>query len=250
VLIFAMPREEITGSYGMIAGYGSRVAAAEPGILASAAALESAGLIPPGKFIGILDIGFKHSTLALVIDGKIRFVRSFSIAGETLTQNIMHYCKLGRDEAEAQKCLIGLPKVGAIEENPTETALQVGHALSLSVEQLATELDHSLRYVTYYSLGRGKGGTMEKLYLAGGGALLKNLPGFLESRLDTRVELADPFRALPVSDAARAKLIAPEPRARLTAALGLALREHRGMAKPSEEMAARSERAGPGAGPR
>ncbi len=227
ILIFAVPAEEIVNSYGMIAGYGSRVAAAEPGILASAAALEAAGLIQPGRFIGVLDIGYKHSTLALVVEGEIRFVRTFSVAGELLTQSIVQYCKLNRDEAETQKREFGLTQVGASEsqkEGEKNLTFQVGHALSLQMEQLATELDHSLRYVTYYSLGRGKGGRMECLYLVGGGSLLKNLPAFLETRLDTRVEVADPFRSVAVSDAVRAKLGSLETRVRLATALGLALR--------------------------
>ncbi len=185
-----------------------------------------AGFIQPERFVGVLDIGFKRSTLALVVDGKVRFVRAFSIAGESFTQNIVQYCKLTMDEAETQKRQMGLPQIGVIEDKEvsTEATLQVGNALSLNIEQLATEMDHSLRYVTYYSLGRAKAGRMEKLYLIGGGALLRNLPGFLEARLDTRVEIADPFRSVAVSEIARAKLSSLETRVRVATALGLALR--------------------------
>ncbi len=228
VLIFAVPREEIVQPYQLIAGYNSRVTAAEPGILASVSALEQGRFIRQDQFIGVLDIGSRHSTLGLIFGGKVRFVRSFSVTGETITQSIVQYCKVSQAEAEAQKKQRGLPHAKALESHKegasAHVGLQAGHAMTLHLEQLATELDHSLRYVTYYSLGRGKVNRLDRLFLVGGGALLKNLPAFLESRLDTKVEAADPFQEVSVSDLVKPQIGSFELKVRMAAAVGLALR--------------------------
>ncbi|MCM8795039.1 MAG: pilus assembly protein PilM [Candidatus Omnitrophica bacterium] len=226
ILIFAVPREEVARPYQMISGYGSHIMAAEPGIMASTAAIDAAGLLKPGKFVGVLDIGYRHSTLALLIDRKVCFIRAFSIAGQAITENIAQYCKLDIEMAEQRKREIGLPQIGSVEPNPGAMDLnrQIAHAMSLYLEELATEVDHSLRYVTYYSVGRGRAGVLENLYLVGGGGLLKNFPAFLEARLNTKVEVADPFQGIPISDAVKPALNSRFLRMRLAVALGLALR--------------------------
>lgn len=228
VLVAAAPREDVVSQWRAFSSQGFRIMAVEPGILASFAACEAAGLWRAEEFVGLLEIGRRSSTLAFIVRGGVRFVRSFPIAGDSITQSIVDYCQTDYEKAEAQKREIGLSQM-ALEEDrrvaglEVEPRVRVSHALGLYLERLAAEVDHSLRYFTY-ELGQVKGRHFDCLYLLGGGALLKNLAPFLASRVNTRVEVADPFGRCAISDEARRQLQAPVSGTRLASALGLALR--------------------------
>ena len=228
VVIIVAPREEIVSQWSKFTEQGFSILAVEPGILASVAACEAAGMWRPQDFVGILEIGRRSSTLALIVQGAVRFIRAFPVAGDSITQSIVDYCQVDYEAAESQKREIGLSQM-ALEEDRRATGLEaeprvrVSHALGLYLERLAAEVEHSLRYFTY-ELGHAKDLRLEVLYLCGGGALLKNLGAFLSSRTNTRVEVADPFTRCAISEAATQQLRASSAGPRLTEALGLALR--------------------------
>jgi len=227
VVIIVAPRDEIVAQWSKFTEQGFSVLAVEPGILASIAACEAAGMWRPQEFVGVLEIGRRSSTLALLVHGAVRFVRAFPVAGDSITQSIVDYCQVDYEMAEAQKRDIGLSQM-ALEEDrratgfEAEPRVRVSHALGLYLERLAAEVEHSLRYFTY-ELGHAKDLHLEALYLCGGGALLKNLGAFLSSRTNTRVEVADPFTRCAMSEAATQQLRASTSGARLSEALGLAL---------------------------
>jgi type IV pilus assembly protein PilM len=227
IMIVATQREGVVSRWRTFTNQGFRVLAMEPGILASLAACETAGIWRRDEFVGVLEMGRRYSTLAFLINGLVRFVRSFPIAGDSITQSIIDYCQLEYEAAEQQKREIGLSQM-ALEEDRRVTGLEVeprvrvSHALGLYLERLAAELDHSLRYLTF-ELGHAKGRKLDALYLTGGGALLKNLSAFLANRLTTRVEASDPLRSCAMTPEAKDRLQAPLQGAQLTCALGLAL---------------------------
>ena len=226
IVIVAAPREGIVSQWRAFSGQGFRVMAMEPGILASLAACEASGVWRTQEFVAFLEIGRRHSTLAFVVQGMVRFVRSFPIAGDSITQSIVDYCQTDYETAESKKRETGLSQM-VLEEDRRVTGLEVdprvrvSHALGLYLERLAAEIDHSIRYFTY-ELGQAKNRKLDGLYLLGGGALLKNLSAFLSSRLSTRVETADPFKRCALGSEAKRQLQLNEG-ARLALALGLAL---------------------------
>lgn len=228
ILVAAAPRDEVISQWQAFSSQGYRILAVEPDILASFAACEAAGLWRPEEFVGLLEVGRRSSTLAFIVRGGVRFIRSFPIAGDSITQSIVDYCQTDYEKAEAYKREIGLSQM-ALEEDrrvvgmEVDPRVRVSHALGLYLERLAAEVDHSLRYFTY-ELGQVKGRHFDCLYLLGGGALLKNLAAFLASRVNTRVEVADPFERCVMSAEARQELQARTHGTRLAAALGLALR--------------------------
>jgi type IV pilus assembly protein PilM len=227
ILLVASAREELASQWRAFSERGFQVAAMEPAILAGVAACEAAGLWRPQEFVGLLDIGRRSSTLALVVRGGVRFVRSFTVAGDSITHSIMDYCQLDYATAETQKRALGLSPM-ALEEDRRVTGLEtdllvrVSHALGLYLERLAAEVEHSLRYVAY-ELGEVKDHRLDRLYLLGGGALLKNLGPFLSNRLNSPAQVADPFDHLAMSPAAQEVLRTHASGARLASALGLAL---------------------------
>ena len=154
VLIVVAPREEIVSQWRTFTDQGFRVMVVEPGILASIAVCEAAGLWKPQEFVGLLEIGLRNSTLAFILQGSVRFVRSFAVAGDSITQSIVDYCQLDYEAAEAQKREIGLSQM-ALEEDrravglEAEPRVRVSHALGLYLERLAAEVEHSLQYFAY-----------------------------------------------------------------------------------------------------
>lgn len=228
-LLFAVPRQEVVPAVEAISAHGCRVVAAEPGILAVAAAVEASGLGKADGFWAVLDVGFRHSTLVCLVGGRVRFVRSFSVAGEAMTRSISEYCKMDVESAERQKQTVGLDSAaagGPVETPPAgaDARLQVVHAMVMHLDRLITEVDQSLRYVAYYAMERGRAAPIDRLYLTGGGALLKGLPKFMESRLSVKVEAVNSFQKIAVSEEVRRRLGVEAPPARLMGALGLAMR--------------------------
>ena len=235
VLVFVVPRQEVVWGMEMISAQGCRVTAAEPGILATAALLERAALPSADGFWAVLDVGFRYSTLACVVGGRVRFVRSFSIAGEAMTRSVADYCKIASELAEEQKRTFGLdPAVaGGAPREPdaadNDLQVRVSHAMVMHLDRLITEVDQSLRYVTYYSVERGRSAPLQALYLTGGGALLGGFPEFVAGRLNVKVEVVNPFQKMAVSEEVQRLLETQVPPIRLTEALGQALREEGGV---------------------
>lgn len=227
IMIVASQRESLVAQWRAFTAQGFRVLAMEPGILASLAACEMAGIWKRDELVGVLEIGRRYSTLAFVFNGIARFIRTFPIAGDSITQSIVDYCQLDYEAAELQKREIGLSQM-ALEEDRRVTGLEVeprvrvSHALGLYLERLAAEIDHSLRYLTF-ELGQAKDHKLDALHLIGGGAMLKNLSAFLSSRLNARVDVADPFRNGSLAPDVQQHLQTTASGARLTSALGLAL---------------------------
>jgi len=89
-------------------------------------------------------------------------------------------------------------------------------ALANSIEELAGEISRSLSFY----LERVPDAALSRIYLTGGGALLKNLDVFLTGRLGAPTSVLNPLQLLPV--AAQSEI----PNGPLyTVALGLALRD-------------------------
>ena len=92
----------------------------------------------------------------------------------------------------------------------------VYESLSHSIEDLASEVSRSLSFY----LERVPDAALSRIYLTGGGALLKNLDVFLTSRLGAPTAILNPLQLLPVADQSE---IPAGPL--YTVALGLALRD-------------------------
>ena len=92
----------------------------------------------------------------------------------------------------------------------------VYEALAHSIEDLSSEISRSLSFY----LERVPDAALSRIYLTGGGALLKNLDVFLTSRLGAPTAILNPLQLLPVADQSE---IPSGPL--YTVALGLALRD-------------------------
>jgi len=120
--------------------------------------------------------------------------------------------KMTYEEAEALKVK---------ERDSGPQSVEVGKIIDGTAEQLATEVRRSLEFFAASTAG----GEIKKVFLSGGCAKIKMLPGLIEERIGTPVEVFNPFIKIDCNpgafDPEYIKQIAP-----LTAVgVGLALRK-------------------------
>jgi type IV pilus assembly protein PilM len=169
--------------------------------------------------IAIIDIGAQNTDVSVVDMGAFSLTRSIPIGGDSITEALVNYFKLSREEAERGKMDLDLSQL--IADGPMENPpLRVIQPL---VDELVREIRRSLNYFHSQQTGHASPRAVTNIYLIGGGSLLKGLPEYLGHRLGIQVTSPDPF--------ANSRIHSPEfgpstdPR-ELTVALGLAMRRN------------------------
>lgn len=171
---------------------------------------------PPPRPEAVLDIGDTSTDLIIVEDGATRFVRSFPVAGRSLTLAVAAAKQLGADEAENLKIESGTLDTQSNFPDRAELAkvLQAGLApLVRTVRQ---------SFLAYTSRSRSR---VERVYLTGGTARLPGLAEHLSRELGCEVVALDPFPETKVEVDVPTEH-ADDPAAGL--AMALALRGHGG----------------------
>ncbi len=117
--------------------------------------------------VALLDIGAERSNLCIVSKGKPALVRTFVRGGDSVTAAIRDACGGSMEEAE------GMKLSAEINQNS-----DVASAIKKGLSPLITELLQSL-----HSYEINNNDEVSKLYIAGGGARLRNIDSFLSSEL-------------------------------------------------------------------
>lgn len=129
----------------------------------------------------LLDIGETKSTLAIIRNRSLAFAREISIGGQDFTRAAAMHLKKSTIEAEEYKH-------GAPPEEPRQAFLK-------SSERLSSELHRSFDYFQ----AQFREGSVARLYLAGGSALLKGLDSFIGETTGIPVFIDDPMRKLKMA---------------------------------------------------
>ncbi len=160
------------------------------------------------KTVALLNIGASISNLSLLENFLPCLSRDIKTAGNHFTKKIID--TLGVD----------LPTAEGIKINPdNEQSAKISVALEQVITSLATEVRTSFDY--YESQCSS---TVSKIYISGGGSLLKGLKESLGSMLDIEVAYWDPFANINIpntSDLNKTEMLS----AQLPVAVGLALRQ-------------------------
>ncbi|WP_417355349.1 pilus assembly protein PilM [Gallaecimonas pentaromativorans] len=134
------------------------------------------------KLIGVIDIGARTSTLAVMENGEVIYTREEAFGGEHLNQIIQSTYDMSVDEAERVK-LRG--------ELPSSAALEVLAPFQTEFLQLARR---SLQ-LFYTTSGHDE---LDALLLTGGSAMVEGLPETLTEELGYQVLVADVFAGMKV----------------------------------------------------
>ncbi|NMB74571.1 MAG: pilus assembly protein PilM [Myxococcales bacterium] len=171
----------------------------------------------PDARVGLLDIGYRLSSLCVMGPEGVECVRTLSLGGRDLTLRLAEAFRVEPDEAESGK------RRGAVVATRTGPELQgetarIAEALGKGLQQLVREVRQTLAAAP--SVDR----PLAQLWLCGGGARVRNLTTHLEEELGTPVR---PLEAGHVDIPGRDRL-GDTPGAPWAKALGLALHAHRG----------------------
>lgn len=145
------------------------------------------------NIVGILDLGFKNTTLSIYHKEGLRMIRAIPVTCYSLTNAMIGAFKfkdsrmeLNFNQSERIKTTVGIPEPdeeGDIEGIPYS---QIRAMLRPQQERLSTEIKQSFDY--FQTRYKSSHSNVKKLFLCGGGARLKNLIKTLNDYLPFKVE--------------------------------------------------------------
>ena len=159
----------------------------------------------------IAEIGANSTDLSIVKESIPVLNRSLAVCASTVTRALAE--KLGLSYAQAEQYKLDLSL--ALGSDSREELPQL---IAKTLEPIITEIQYMLEFFRSQN-----GGTIEKIVLSGGGALLLNLSEYLSKRLELQVIIGDPWNR--ISYAPELKPILAEIGPKLAVAIGLAMRE-------------------------
>ena len=140
--------------------------------------------------VALVNIGASIVTINILNNGVSAFTRDINMGGNQFTEEIQKQLNVSYEEAEALK----LGGNVSTSQSTTEAVVpqEVGAILRSTSESLAIEIQRSIDFY----LATATGLSLSKIVLSGGTAKVSSLKDALETTLNTKVELADPFRKL------------------------------------------------------
>ncbi len=168
---------------------------------------ENDGRIGDSHILAIMDVGATTSTLSVLEDFKIIYTREQMFGGRQLTDEIQRRYGLSYEEAGLAKRQGGLP------DNYEPEVLEPFK------ESMAQEVNRALQF--FYSSSQV--GAVDHVVIAGGCASIEAIGELIESKIDTSVTVANPFKNMSVSTQVRGNALANDAPAMMISC-GLALR--------------------------
>ncbi len=143
----------------------------------------------PGETVALVNVGASLVNINVLSNGVTAFTRDINMGGNQFTEEIQKQLNVSYEEAEALK-LGGNLSSAAHSTTEAVVPQEVGAILRSTSEALAVEIQRSIDFY----LATAAGLTLSRLILSGGTAKIAGLKHALETTLNTKVELADPFR--------------------------------------------------------
>ncbi|OHA62466.1 MAG: hypothetical protein A3E07_03700 [Candidatus Wildermuthbacteria bacterium RIFCSPHIGHO2_12_FULL_45_9] len=172
-----------------------------------------------GTPVFLVDLGASRTGLSVYAGYSLQFTASAAVSSSDLTNAIAKTLQVSVEKAEKLKFDYGMAG--------SEQGKEVFDALIPSLTDLAEQIK---KYIDYYEthalhqhLGKQKK-AISKVFLCGGGAVMKGLPEFLSKQLNVKVQTGNPWVNIRPE---QSKIIPPisfDDSLRYTTALGLALR--------------------------
>ena len=142
----------------------------------------------PGETVALVNIGASLININILSNGITSFNRDINMGGNQFTEEIQKQLNVSYEEAEALKLGGNINST----QSTTEAIVpqEVGSILRSTSESVAVEIQRSIDFY----LATAAGATLNRMILSGGTAKVSGLKEALESTLNTKVEMADPFR--------------------------------------------------------
>ena len=141
----------------------------------------------------VVNVGAKSTNL-LFINPTGFLIRSIAIGGNTLTQNISDNLGSHFEKAEEVKKSYFSGQIAFSPEDPSVQVLE--NCAQQFLARASQEITRSI--VTYKRLKKGK--SPARIYLAGRGALLNNLPEYLSQSQSLNIDYFDPLKSVVLDE--------------------------------------------------
>ncbi len=184
---FAISQLELIESAGL------NVIAFEPDVMAI-----SRSLVPPSdtESIVIIDIGARSTDLVILFDNLPHLARSIATGSDALSRAVAQNLNSELSQAEQFLYKFGLSK--------DKIEGQVYQAVIATVESLMVEVDKSIKF--FYERYENK--KVNKIIIAGAGAIIPEFPVFIANRFGISVEIGNAWTNVNYNPTIRAELMA------------------------------------------
>src|SRR5712675_842399 len=145
----------------------------------------------------LLDIGAKTSNLLFFEKGNV-YSRGISIGANSITQDFSKESRLSFTEAERLKIEEGFVSLGGAYEEPDNPNQA---AISKIARQVMTRLHIQVNQTIQFYRGQQGGSAPQRLFLAGGAAIMPYTAQFFAEKLNLPVEYFNPFRSIQIDPA-------------------------------------------------
>jgi type IV pilus assembly protein PilM len=213
VLLAAAKKDKINDYVSVIEQAGLTPALVDIAAFAMQNAFEANYDFEPDQVIALVDIGSAVSSIAVLHGGTSVYWRDINnIGGNQYTDAIQKELNLSAEQAEQLK------RGDEIDGIPYERVLPILTAVN---EDVATEIQKTLDFFGQIS---ATDRPLDRLYLTGGTAQVVHMKELLGERLNTQVELLNPFRRVPPAGRDATPELVNEMMPTAAVAVGLALR--------------------------
>lgn len=209
-LVVAM-RDAIHRKIEWVKAAGGKVLLMDVEGLAALNCLQACLKEPPAGTIALANVGNRFTTVAILGENGIPFIRDLTYAGKNIRTTIQQ--QTGLADQEIRKALFNL-------EDPSAVPGDIQAALKIASKRNIADINETLRYY----LTQHPSSELTGIYLTGGWALSRPFVDLLAGTLPVEVKVFNPFQTLPIqappAQEALMKLSGPA----LTVAAGLAMR--------------------------
>lgn len=187
ILVVAVPKNIVDSYYEAVTLAGLVPLAVEVDVMATIRSLT--GKMENNQPVLIADVGADNTSLAICQNQVPYFTSSIPLSGNTFTEAIQKEIGVSWEKAEEIKFNFGLGKM----ENE-DVLRKIFNPL---IENLASEIEKS---ISFFAESINISEKVEKVILSGGGAMLHDFSGYLNSRLKMEIISGDPLSQIDISN--------------------------------------------------
>lgn len=187
VLLVASKKDVVNDYVSVFTEAGLRLSVIDVDSFAVQNAFEINYQFEPDESIALINIGASVININIIRDGISLFTRDVQMGGNLYSEEIQKQLGVSTQEAETIKFRSDHPDQTLIDEIFNRTN-----------DSVTSEIKRSLDFFSANSFDSG----IAKIFLSGGAAKTPNLAESIQVRLDTPVEIIDPFRQIAVNEKA------------------------------------------------
>ena len=207
IMLAAAKRDLVESRYKLLSGIGVYPEIVDLDIFCLVNAFEMLNSVTPEKNYGLLNIGHKISSFAIIHDGVPALVREISLGGIQVTKVLAETKSISETQADEFKI-----------KKPSGEDASLKAAVEKGFESLSEEISNSIDYVENEIKEE-----LKMVYVSGGGALSPGTLEVLAEEVGRPVSYWDNTKKMRLAAKADQQFI-KEHSAELTVALGMALR--------------------------